>query len=137
MSHAKKNAIKSDAPNEFIWEMMRAWERLNPAKRDKMDAIGKAILDDSKSSNIKIDFTEHPDADPPSRKAKLKRFQMNPLPNWGPKTKAKIVTDEDGNREVIDKRAKNQGKYSNSAKRKQNQENDESSNKRVNIDEIK
>ena len=30
-----------------------------------------------------ISFEDHPDANPKSREMGLKRFQMNPEPNWG------------------------------------------------------
>uniref|UniRef100_A0A8C6VJW5 tRNA (guanine(26)-N(2))-dimethyltransferase n=1 Tax=Naja naja TaxID=35670 RepID=A0A8C6VJW5_NAJNA len=45
LSHACKNAIKTDAPSSVLWDIMRCW--------------------------------------------KLRRFQMNPEPFWGPKSRAK------------------------------------------------
>jgi tRNA (guanine26-N2/guanine27-N2)-dimethyltransferase len=38
--------------------------------------------------SITPNFTEHPDADPESRKIKLVRFQKNPEKYWGPKARA-------------------------------------------------
>ena len=35
----------------------------------------------------KVSFEEHPEANPKSREKGLKRFQMNPEPNWGPKNR--------------------------------------------------
>ena len=52
-----------------------------------------------------ISFDEHPDANPASRLSNLKRFQMNPAPNWGPKMKAHTTQ-----KQIQEKRNKNQGK---------------------------
>ena len=35
----------------------------------------------------KVSFEDHPEANPKSREKGLKRFQMNPEPNWGPKNR--------------------------------------------------
>ena len=44
---------------------------------------------------FETDFeTIHPDANPPSRKNRLKRFQINPEANWGPKARAKRTAPE-------------------------------------------
>ena len=37
LSHACKNALKTDAPNQFVFDLIRAWERLHPTNRDKLD----------------------------------------------------------------------------------------------------
>ena len=71
-----------------------------------------------------VDFTHHPDAEPESKSKNLLRFQENPLPNWGPKQKAKVMMNKNSSNggtnevEIIDKRARNQGKYSNNQKKK-------------------
>ena len=63
-------------------------------------------MNGSKPLQPKINFELHPDANPKSRLSSLKRFQPNPLPNWGPKMKAHS-TQADMDR----KRKQNQGKY--------------------------
>ncbi|XP_030401789.1 tRNA (guanine(26)-N(2))-dimethyltransferase isoform X5 [Gopherus evgoodei] len=35
LSHACKNAIKTDAPPSILWDIMRCWERLHPVKRER------------------------------------------------------------------------------------------------------
>ena len=71
-----------------------------------------------------VDFTHHPDAEPESKSKNLLRFQENPLPNWGPKQKAKVMMNKNSSNggtnevEIVDKRARNQGKYSNNQKKK-------------------
>ena len=109
LSHCHKGAIKTDAPMDFIWDMMRAYEKENPSRKENWTDICKSILGRQETfSNANIDFTEHEGAEPPSRKTKMLRFQVNP-PNWGPKSKARVITNT--SEEVMDKRAKNQGKY--------------------------
>lgn len=118
LSHANKHALKTDAPVPFIWEMMRAWERENPANRANLaeDSVAKAILDggdkmeneeagSNRTTFPKVDFSIHPEANPESRALQLKRFQQNPERNWGPKTRASQGTFGDDA-----KRIKNQGK---------------------------
>merc|ERR1711935_696403 len=115
LSHAHKGAVKTDAPPEFIWDMIRAYRetiRENPPNSQNWTDVAKAILEREQpfSTNpIPIDFTENENAEPPSRKLKLLRFQQNP-PNWGPKSKATKFCGEKFVK--VDKREKNQGKYS-------------------------
>ena len=113
LSHACRLALKTNAPNDFIWGMMRAWEKLNPVKRNKLDnsSIALKILENDKIPIYEnISFDLHPDANPASRISNLKRFQMNPAPNWGPKMKAHT-----SQKQMNEKRDRNQGK----TKRKQ------------------
>ena len=108
LSHACRLALKTNAPNDFIWGMMRAWEKLNPVKKDKLDkgSVALKILENDKIPVYEnISFELHPDANPASRISNLKRFQMNPAPNWGPKMKAHSTQTQ-----MQEKRNKNQGK---------------------------
>lgn len=117
LSHACKVALKTDAPNDFIWDMMRAWEKLNPIKRDKLpkDSIALKILNkESVFTDKVISFDMHPEANPASRMANLRRFQMNPAPNWGPKMKAHTSQTE-----IDQKRKRNQGKTANKRKKEE------------------
>ncbi|XP_011497883.1 PREDICTED: probable tRNA (guanine(26)-N(2))-dimethyltransferase [Ceratosolen solmsi marchali] len=87
-SHACKTSVKTDAPNQVIWDIVRAWEKLNPVKREKFDvcSAGLAILNSEIITNIS--FKKHPDAIPFSIQKHLMRFQMNPSSHWGPGTKS-------------------------------------------------
>ncbi|XP_037802083.1 probable tRNA (guanine(26)-N(2))-dimethyltransferase isoform X1 [Penaeus monodon] len=107
MSHACKNSIKTDAPAQVIWDIVRAWEKSNPANKEKMapDRPGRRLLE--KKSVTEISFEIHPDSNPQSRKQELLRFQVKPEKNWGPKSRAKTSLFH-GNQE--DKRSRNQGK---------------------------
>ena len=57
----------------------------------------------------KVSFEDHPLANPDSRKNNLKRFQMNPERNWGPKMRSKTSTLKQMENA---KRLRNQGKNS-------------------------
>ena len=49
-----------------------------------------------------IDFTPHPQANPESREKNLRRFQINPEPNWGPKARSKTSFIPEENRKKIE-----------------------------------
>uniref|UniRef100_A0A8C6VGC4 tRNA (guanine(26)-N(2))-dimethyltransferase n=1 Tax=Naja naja TaxID=35670 RepID=A0A8C6VGC4_NAJNA len=42
LSHACKNAIKTDAPSSVLWDIMRCWEQLNPVKRERLSESSPA-----------------------------------------------------------------------------------------------
>ncbi|XP_061941717.1 tRNA (guanine(26)-N(2))-dimethyltransferase isoform X1 [Apis cerana] len=110
-SHACKTSIKTDAPNEVIWDIVRAWEKNNPIKRNKLsnDSPAIKILDTPITTNVSFDI--HPLANPVSRQNRLTRFQQNPTVNWGPGTRSKTRIDLE-NGDEIPKKIKNQNKNS-------------------------
>ncbi|XP_040580173.1 tRNA (guanine(26)-N(2))-dimethyltransferase isoform X1 [Lepeophtheirus salmonis] len=112
-SHCHRLAIKTDAPSDFIWDMMRAWKHKYPTSKETKEPVAIAIL--SKESSNKISFEMHPNANPVSREAQLVRFQINPEKNWGPKMKSttSICPDEEN-----EKRKRNQGKYTKNKRKK-------------------
>jgi len=90
ISHCNPRAIKSDAPVTFFWAVMKKWvEDSGVLALDQLpeDSISKRIM--TSSFDHKVSFDKHPDANPPSRKSGLCRFQENPTANWGPMAKAK------------------------------------------------
>lgn len=89
LSHACKNAIKTDAPPNVIWDIMRCWEKANPVKREKLSETSPAFKILSKEPSLEACFTVREDANPQSRKKHLTRFQENPQAFWGPKARAK------------------------------------------------
>ncbi|KAG8177922.1 hypothetical protein JTE90_015357 [Oedothorax gibbosus] len=86
ISHTVPTSIKTDAPQEVIWDIIRAWANLHPGKKTFQLEPSKTIM--SKTSSIAVSFEPHPDAEPQSRLNNLLRFQINPQPNWGPKCRA-------------------------------------------------
>ncbi|CAM4682160.1 tRNA (guanine(26)-N(2))-dimethyltransferase [Caretta caretta] len=89
LSHACKNAIKTDAPPSVLWDIMRCWERIHPVKRERLSDTSPAFHILSVEPTLQASFTIREDANPKSRKQGLKRFQENPEAYWGPKARAK------------------------------------------------
>ncbi|KAF4517268.1 hypothetical protein B566_EDAN008602 [Ephemera danica] len=89
-SHANRMSVKTDAPAEVVWAVMRAWEKEHPAKRDRfpLDSPALAILNSLSPEGLTVSFEAHPDCNPPSRRVGLSRFPENPTAFWGPGTKA-------------------------------------------------
>ncbi|XP_034043248.1 tRNA (guanine(26)-N(2))-dimethyltransferase isoform X2 [Thalassophryne amazonica] len=114
LSHACKNAIKTDAPPAALWDIMRCWEKTNPVKREKLSETSPAFKILSKEPSLQACFTVRADANPQSRKRHLTRFQENPQAYWGPKARAKtgggISTDlHDKSRKCQNKRKNQMG----------------------------
>ncbi|KAG4422782.1 hypothetical protein IFR04_004130 [Cadophora malorum] len=110
-SHTKPGSIKTDAPWEVIWEVMREWTRQKEPIREgklrektpgwaimgmgkgketaKDEQTGeKAETNDGKAvEKIKVVFDEKLGAE--KDKKKLVRYQLNPRENWGPMARAK------------------------------------------------
>ncbi|XP_071442282.1 tRNA (guanine(26)-N(2))-dimethyltransferase [Hetaerina americana] len=100
-SHACRTSIKTDAPVAFIWHIMRSWEVLHPVKRERISPsspgygilFNPSLIKQTQHEFPPVNFEVHPLANPPSRKFGLLRFQENPLPNWGPGTRATLMTE--------------------------------------------
>ncbi|KAM6972546.1 tRNA (guanine(26)-N(2))-dimethyltransferase [Aplochiton taeniatus] len=116
LSHACKNAIKTDAPPSVLWDIMRCWEKSNPVKRERLSETSPAFKILSTEPSLQACFDVREDANPQSRKRHLTRFQENPVAYWGPKARAnagygpsvgKISTD------LADRRKQGQNKRKN------------------------
>uniref|UniRef100_A0A3Q2YT74 tRNA (guanine(26)-N(2))-dimethyltransferase n=1 Tax=Hippocampus comes TaxID=109280 RepID=A0A3Q2YT74_HIPCM len=108
LSHACKNAIKTDAPPAAIWDIMRCWEKSNPVKREKLSEMTPAFKILSTEPSFEACFTVRADANPQSRQRHLTRFQENPQAFWGPKARAKAGGGISNN--LQQRRMKNQNK---------------------------
>jgi tRNA (guanine26-N2/guanine27-N2)-dimethyltransferase len=95
-SHAGKQSIKTDAPSNVMWDIMRAWVKKNPVVMNNIAENSPARVILAKEPTIQVDFTRHPKAMAESRAEHLVRYQVNPTANWGPKARAgqKRKTDE-------------------------------------------
>ncbi|XP_008577530.1 PREDICTED: tRNA (guanine(26)-N(2))-dimethyltransferase [Galeopterus variegatus] len=89
LSHACKNAVKTDAPASAIWDIMRCWEKECPVKRERLSETSPAFRILSVEPRLQANFTIREDANPSSRQRGLKRFQINPEANWGPRPRAR------------------------------------------------
>ncbi|KAM4750422.1 tRNA (guanine(26)-N(2))-dimethyltransferase [Anableps anableps] len=112
LSHACKNAVKTDAPPGVVWDIMRCWEKTNPVKREKLSETSPAFKILSTEPSLEACFTVREDANPQSRKRHLTRFQENPQAFWGPKARAKaggsITTNLQDKRKKFQNKRKNQ-----------------------------
>ncbi|XP_060768058.1 tRNA (guanine(26)-N(2))-dimethyltransferase isoform X2 [Neoarius graeffei] len=111
LSHACKNAVKTDAPAAVVWDIMRCWEKKNPVRRERLSEMSPAFRILSTEPTVQACFDVREDANPQSRKRHLTRFQENPQANWGPKARAKSGGGISS--ELEDKRKKFQGKRKN------------------------
>lgn len=113
-SHCKPSCFKTDAPQQFVWDVLRMWEKDNPAseKRLREGTVSSKLLSKAPSSNV--DFTIHPGANPDSKQRGKCRYQINPLPFWGPGVRS-IANLQDGT--IQEKQKRNQGKNSKKRKR--------------------
>jgi len=115
LSHANRSGLKTTAPLSFLWDMLRTQakeEGREPTKNLHPDSPGYKIM--SKEATAKVDFTLHPEANPESREKNLKRFQINPEANWGPKARARTSFIPEGS----EKQVKNQIKRGKEMKEK-------------------
>jgi len=110
-SHASKTSIKTDAPNDIIWDIVRAWEKEHPVKREKLAVDSPAARILAASSTTDISLAMHPLANPISRQKHLSRFQQNPTVNWGPGVRSRTRIDLE-NRTEDSKKVRNQNKNS-------------------------
>lgn len=105
--HKDPQAIKTDAPSRFMWDILRTWIKQNPLKKEpEKDSPAAKILAVEPTSEI--DFTVPADLKEKiaanNKKGKVSRFPMNPEKNWGPKKaasghKRKAETDVDNTEE--------------------------------------
>lgn len=97
--HKVPDAIKTNAPNDVVWDIMRCWVKKHPLnkKRDNQETPYARIL--AKEPKFEANFSARRIA--AHEKPKALRFPKNPEPNWGPKARAvgnktKATTDGDG-----------------------------------------
>ncbi|CAL9098653.1 unnamed protein product [Musa textilis] len=86
-SHVNPLGLKTDAPMDVIWDIMRCWVVKNhPIKAQQPDKSGTVIL--SKEPKLQANFAR---AAASLSKAKVKkevRYLPNPERHWGPKVRA-------------------------------------------------
>lgn len=90
LSHACRNAVKTDAPPSVLWDIMRCWVQQHPVKPERLTDGSAAARILATEPKVKASFEVRPDANPNSRRRGLKRFPENPEAFWGPKARAKV-----------------------------------------------
>ncbi|KAK9446882.1 N2,N2-dimethylguanosine tRNA methyltransferase-domain-containing protein [Limtongia smithiae] len=88
-THAVPGAVKTNASYAVLYDVMRAWVKDHPVTEAniKPGSPARKLLD-TKEPAFEVDFTEHKEANPPSRKIKITRYPQQPK-FWGPLAKAK------------------------------------------------
>ncbi|KAJ1339821.1 N2,N2-dimethylguanosine tRNA methyltransferase [Batrachochytrium salamandrivorans] len=93
-SHAARAAIKTTAPANIIWDIMRCWCKQHPPSEKNMSPNSPARKLLATEPKIVANFEKHPKATPDSYKYNLVRHQENPTANWGPKARPKTAKFE-------------------------------------------
>ena len=82
--HKDPQAIKTDAPNRILWDILRAhYATHKPKKEPAPESAAAKIL--AKEPSIEVDFTSRGNQ---PKKLDVSRFPLNPERNWGPKKAA-------------------------------------------------
>lgn len=113
--HKEPGAIKTDAPPNIIWDIMRSWVQLHPVSSKWItgtNSTSTAAKILSQESTTEIDWTYVKQ----NHKKKAQRFPMNPEKHWGPKPRAvgKRSHSNNNNNQQPQKVAKTQEEDSNS-----------------------
>ena len=93
--HKEPQAIKTDAPNQVIWDILRVWYKHHPPKKHTpaADTAASKIL--GVEAKTKVDFDTKCLEDQKQRNGGgIARFPLNPEKNWGPKPKASGRTNK-------------------------------------------
>ena len=84
-THANPLGVKTDAPPEVVWDVMRAWVKQHPGKGPEPGSYAAKLL--SREPAIAVNFSRAPGAVSAAKLGGLARFLPNPEANWGPKRK--------------------------------------------------
>ncbi|KAK8961891.1 putative tRNA (guanine(26)-N(2))-dimethyltransferase 2 [Platanthera guangdongensis] len=85
-THVNPLGLKTDAPMEVIWDIMRCWVKIHPVKNQPPDQSGSAIL--SKEPILQANLSRAFSSLSKSQVKKIARFLPNPERHWGPKVRA-------------------------------------------------
>ncbi|KAJ7567567.1 hypothetical protein O6H91_02G153100 [Diphasiastrum complanatum] len=92
-SHANPLGLKTDAPMDVIWDIMRCWVKQHPVKAQAAEMAGSVIL--SKEPELEANFSRARGAQSHAQSKGVARFLPNPEDYWGPKPRAgRRITDK-------------------------------------------
>jgi tRNA (guanine26-N2/guanine27-N2)-dimethyltransferase len=86
-SHCYQQSIKTDAPPNVVWDVLRDWCKTNKPSKEKLSETSPGFRILAKEQKTDVSFEERPEATPFSAKFKFVRFQANPTENWGPQAR--------------------------------------------------
>lgn len=85
-THVNPLGLKTDAPMEVIWDIMRCWVKNHPVKAQSPELSGSIIL--SKEPVLQANFSRAIASLSKAQAKKVARFLPNPERHWGPKLRA-------------------------------------------------
>ncbi|KAH6830312.1 hypothetical protein C2S53_007478 [Perilla frutescens var. hirtella] len=85
-SHVNPLGLKTDAPMDVIWDIMRCWVKNHPVKPQPPDQAGSVIL--AKEPVLQANFARAVASLSKAQAKKVARFLPNPERHWGPKVRA-------------------------------------------------
>uniref|UniRef100_A0A2N9HV00 tRNA (guanine(26)-N(2))-dimethyltransferase n=1 Tax=Fagus sylvatica TaxID=28930 RepID=A0A2N9HV00_FAGSY len=85
-THVNPLGLKSDAPMDVIWDIMRCWVKNHPVKAQPPDQPGSVIL--AKEPVLQANFARAVSSLSKAQTKKVTRFLPNPERHWGPKLRA-------------------------------------------------
>ncbi|XP_011099039.1 probable tRNA (guanine(26)-N(2))-dimethyltransferase 1 isoform X2 [Sesamum indicum] len=85
-SHVNPLGLKTDAPMNVIWDIMRCWVKSHPVKAQPPDQAGSVIL--AKEPVLQANFARAVASLSKAQAKKVARFLPNPERHWGPKVRA-------------------------------------------------
>ncbi|XP_027358004.1 probable tRNA (guanine(26)-N(2))-dimethyltransferase 2 isoform X1 [Abrus precatorius] len=85
-THVNPLGLKSDAPMDVIWDIMRCWVKNHPVKPQPADQPGTTIL--AKEPVLQANFARAVASLSKAQAKKVARFLPNPERHWGPKLRA-------------------------------------------------
>eukprot|EP00238_Polyblepharides_amylifera_P013116 CAMPEP_0196574958 /NCGR_PEP_ID=MMETSP1081-20130531/4548_1 /TAXON_ID=36882 /ORGANISM="Pyramimonas amylifera, Strain CCMP720" /LENGTH=566 /DNA_ID=CAMNT_0041893121 /DNA_START=128 /DNA_END=1828 /DNA_ORIENTATION=- len=85
-AHCNPLAMKTNAPMDVMWDIMRCWVKEHPVKNIDKKTPGGVIL--SKEPKLQANFARSTKALSQAQLNKVARFPQNPEENWGPKARA-------------------------------------------------
>jgi tRNA (guanine26-N2/guanine27-N2)-dimethyltransferase len=85
-THVNPLGLKSDAPMNVIWDIMRCWVKNHPVKAQPDDQAGTVIL--AKEPVLQANFARAFASLSKAQSKKIARFLPNPESHWGPKLRA-------------------------------------------------
>ncbi|ONI18964.1 hypothetical protein PRUPE_3G249800 [Prunus persica] len=85
-THVNPLGLKSDAPMDVIWDIMRCWVKNHPVKPQPPDQSGTVIL--AKEPVLQANFARAVASLSKAQTKKVARFLPNPERHWGPKLRA-------------------------------------------------
>lgn len=85
-THVSPLGLKTDAPMDVIWDIMRCWVKNHPVKVQPPDQPGSVIL--AQEPVLNANFARAVASLSKAQSKKVARFLPNPEKHWGPKLRA-------------------------------------------------